>query len=73
MRPRQQLPPVYIRSGDLYIARRAVVMEQGQMVGAHCRAIIIPAERAVNIDTPFDLLRAEYILRGNSDASSVMP
>jgi CMP-N-acetylneuraminic acid synthetase len=62
MRPRQELPPVYIRSGDLYIARRHVVMELGTLVGPHCRPIIIPPERSVNVDTRFDLDRAEELL-----------
>jgi CMP-N-acetylneuraminic acid synthetase len=64
MRPRQELPPVYIRSGDLYIARRHVVMELGTLVGPHCRAVIIPVERAINIDTIFDLERAKGLLGG---------
>ncbi len=62
MRPRQELPPVYIRSGDLYVARRHVVMELGTLVGPHCRAIVIPSARAVNIDTGFDLERAKEML-----------
>lgn len=64
MRPRQELPRVYIRSGDLYITRRAVIMDQDTLVGTDCRPIVIPEERAVNIDTPFDLLRAEQLLCG---------
>ena len=64
MRPRQELPAVYIRSGDLYIARRNVVMEQGTMVGRHCRPVVIPESRAVNIDTRFDLDRAREALEG---------
>lgn len=62
MRPRQVLPPAYLRSGDLYIARRDVVMEQDTMVGRNCYAYIIPPERAVNIDTRFDLMLAEDLL-----------
>jgi CMP-N,N'-diacetyllegionaminic acid synthase len=66
MRPRQELPPVYIRSGDLYAARRHVVMDLGTMVGPNSRALIIPSERAVNIDTRFDLERAEELLAGRA-------
>lgn len=66
MRPRQELPPVYIRSGDLYISRRSIVMEQNTLVGANCRAVIIPEKRAVNIDTQIDLIRAEQLLCGES-------
>ena len=67
MRPRQQLPPVYIRSGDLYIARRNGVMEQNTMVGRDCRAYVIPPERSVNVDTEFDLILAEYLLRRRAE------
>jgi D-3-phosphoglycerate dehydrogenase len=63
MRPRQELPRVYIRSGALYIVRRAVLMEQHSFVGANCRAYVMPQERAVNIDTRLDLLLAEQLLR----------
>lgn len=64
MAPRQELPPIYIRSGDLYIARRHVVMELDTLIGSDCRAIIIPEERAVNIDTRFDLERARELIGG---------
>lgn len=63
MRPRQQLPAVYIRSGALYITRRAVLMERQTFVGSDCRAYVMPAERAVNIDTRLDLLLAEHLFR----------
>ncbi|HLE57467.1 MAG TPA: acylneuraminate cytidylyltransferase family protein, partial [Rhodothermia bacterium] len=66
MRPRQELPPVYIRSGDIYASRRAVIMDEHTLVGKNCRAIVIPEFRAVNIDTPIDLIRAEQLLRSKS-------
>jgi CMP-N-acetylneuraminic acid synthetase len=66
MRPRQELPAVYIRSGDLYITRRNVVMDQDTLVGPDCRPIIIPEDRAINVDTPLDLLRAEEKLCGGT-------
>lgn len=62
LRPRQQLPPVYIRSGDLYISRRAVVIDQNRLVGADCRAYIIPPARHLNIDTEYDFWFAEYLI-----------
>ncbi len=66
MRPRQQLPPVYIRSGDIYVSRRNVIMVQNKMIGQDCRAYIVSPERSVNIDTPFDLILAEYLLEKRS-------
>ncbi|MFC1979175.1 cytidylyltransferase domain-containing protein [Chloroflexota bacterium] len=63
MRPRQQLPPVYIRNGALYITRRDVLLEQNSFVGDDCRAYIMPEDRSANIDSQFDFLLAEYLLK----------
>jgi CMP-N,N'-diacetyllegionaminic acid synthase len=61
--PRQQLERLYLREGSIYLTRTSVVMEQGSIKGCDCRAWIIPQERAVNIDTPLDLVVAEQIIR----------
>jgi len=63
--PRQQLQKLYHREGSIYLTRRSVVMEQNSIGGRDCRAWIIPEERALNIDTPLDLLITEQILRAN--------
>jgi GTP:adenosylcobinamide-phosphate guanylyltransferase len=39
-----------------------VVMDQGTLVGGDVRGLVIPPERAVNIDTLDDFERAEKIL-----------
>ena len=57
----QDLPPVYIRSGDIYLSTVETV-QAGSLVGDDCRAWIIPEERHLNIDTPRDLLLARAIL-----------
>ena len=62
--PRQELPPMYIRSGDIYLTRREVLL-QNSFKGADCRALIIEPERAVNIDSLSDFRYAEFLmLRG---------
>ncbi len=66
MRPRQVLPPVYLRSGAIYLMNRDLLMEGNSLVGPKCKAYIISQERAVNIDTPMDLLMAEMILKDNT-------
>lgn len=63
MRPRQELPPVYIRSGALYIVRRSILADQQTFVGRDCRAYVMPEHRAINIDTRMDLILAEQLLR----------
>jgi CMP-N,N'-diacetyllegionaminic acid synthase len=60
---RQDLPKLYLREGSIYLTRRAVLMEQNSLKGRDCRAWIVPAEQACNIDTPFDLFVAEQMLR----------
>lgn len=60
---RQDLPQLYLREGSIYLTRRAVLMEQNSLKGVDCRAWIIPQERYCNIDTPFDLLLAEQMLK----------
>ena len=59
MRPRQDLPPVYIRNGAIYATKRDILMEKDSFVGADSRAYVMPSERSVNIDTFRDLLLAQ--------------
>jgi CMP-N,N'-diacetyllegionaminic acid synthase len=61
--PRQQLPKLFLREGSIYLTRRAVLMEGNSLKGKKCKALIIPEERACNIDSPFDLIMAEQLLR----------
>jgi CMP-N-acetylneuraminic acid synthetase len=63
MARRQDLPPVYIRNGAIYAARRDLVMIENSMVGDDCRAFVMPEERSVNIDGRLDLLMAEILMR----------
>lgn len=69
--PRQQLPKLYLREGSIYLTRRDVLMEEGSLKGSDCRAYVMPAERACNIDDAFDLFLAEQMLRyRNAQADS---
>jgi CMP-N-acetylneuraminic acid synthetase len=64
---RQELPPMYIRNGALYLTRRPI-MVAGGFKGDDCRAWIMPAERSVNIDTIADFEYAQWRLAAG-DAS----
>jgi len=59
MRPRQELPPVYIRNGAIYATRRDILIKKNSFIGTDSRAYIMPSERSVNIDTLKDLLLAQ--------------
>jgi CMP-N,N'-diacetyllegionaminic acid synthase len=59
---RQELPKLYLREGSIYLTRTRVLVEKHSFKGDDCRAWIVPEERAVNVDTPFDLFLAEQAL-----------
>ena len=60
MMPRQQLPRVYIRSGDIYVTRRECLMQKRSLIGVASKAIVINPEDTVNIDTFEDLIIARH-------------
>jgi len=59
---RQDAPPVYQPSGAVYVTRAPVLMDQGRVLGADNRAVVVDFEAAVNIDTEWDFLLAELVL-----------
>ena len=61
---RQDLPPVYALNGAIYLARRDVLLEQQTFYTDHTYAYIMPIERGLDIDTPWDLYLAELLLKG---------
>ena len=64
MARRQDLPPVYMRSGIVYVFRASMVLERQQLYGPRIYAIEIPEERgAVDINTPIDVRLAEIMLQ----------
>ncbi len=62
---RQDLgPPAFRRNGAVYVFRRETLLA-GRLWGDDVRAVVMPAERSVDVDEPADLLlvRALYDLR----------
>jgi CMP-N,N'-diacetyllegionaminic acid synthase len=62
MMPRQDLPPVYIRSGDVYAAKIKTIQTYNSLMGKRCFPLIIPQGRAINIDTINDFQAAELLV-----------
>jgi CMP-N-acetylneuraminic acid synthetase len=60
---RQDRVKLYRRDGSIYLTRRVVLMEENSVKGRDCRAWIVSAERAADIDTPFDFFLAEQLLK----------
>lgn len=60
---RQDLPKYYLRDGSVYLTCRDVLMNQNSIKGTDCRVWLIPPERALNIDEPFDLELCEFLMQ----------
>jgi len=60
---RQDAPPVFQPSSMVYVTRYTTLIDQGRILGPDNRGIITPFEASVNIDTEWDFLLAEVILR----------
>jgi CMP-N,N'-diacetyllegionaminic acid synthase len=59
--PRQELEPMYLRNGAIYLTRREVLMNNS-FKGTDCRALIMENDRSVNIDTMLDFDLAGFFL-----------
>lgn len=59
LRPRQELPKIYIRSGSIYCIRREKLREFNSLVGKNVYPLIENLEDYANIDTMDDL----YLLK----------
>lgn len=60
--PRQELVPMYIRSGAIYLVRRDTLMEQSSLKGTRCLGQVMPRNRSVNIDAPLDFELAAWFM-----------
>lgn len=59
---RQDFEPVFVRNGSIYLTSRALLLDQGRIVGDTPLAHVMPRNRSVNIDEPDDLGLAEYLM-----------
>lgn len=59
---RQHLPPAYALNGAVYVVRRDVLVERQTFYTNRTYAYLMPAERSLDIDTPWDLHLADLIL-----------
>lgn len=62
---RQELEPMYIRNGAIYLTRTSVLRDKS-FKGNDCRALVMPSERSVNIDTIEDFQFAQWTIGGKT-------
>jgi len=60
---RQNLPEVYVLNGAIYLVRTEMLMEQKTFHTANTFSLVMPVERSLDIDTPWDLYLADLILK----------
>ncbi len=61
--PRQILPPIYWQTGHIDVIRPRAILEQGSMSGKAILPYLIDSRYTVDIDTPFDWARYEWLVR----------
>lgn len=59
---RQEMPPVFALNGAIYLTRCEVLLEQGTFHPDRTFAYVMPPERSLDVDTPWDLYLADLIL-----------
>ena len=70
--PRQALPPTFWQTGHIDVIRPQVILEKNSMSGDSILPYEIDTRYTVDIDTPFDWLRYEWLVR-NGDLDMVDP
>ena len=69
MLPRQQLPPIYIRSGDIYLTSRDVVLNGADLIGKKSLGLIVKPEDTINIDSETDLVVARSLIKSRKNSN----
>ncbi len=59
---RQDLPAVYALNGAIYLTRRGMIMEKRVLLDQETLALVMPAERSLDVDTPWDFHLARLVL-----------
>jgi len=55
MMPRQKLPSIYIRSGDIYVIKKNILIKKKSLIGDNTYGFVVDANETVNIDEKVDL------------------
>ena len=63
---RQDLPPVYVLNGAIYLARVSWLLQSRNFISEDCVAHIMPRERSLDIDTADDLEELKRVMATES-------
>lgn len=65
---RQDKPVVYARNGPAVLITQVATVEGGDLYGRDCRPLVMTPEASIDIDTPFDMEFAEWLLARREDS-----
>ncbi|NPA06808.1 MAG: N-acylneuraminate cytidylyltransferase [Chloroflexi bacterium] len=60
--PRQQLPPIFWQTGHIDVIWPRTMLEKGSMTGDVILPVLIDPRYTVDLDTPLDWMRAEWMV-----------
>jgi len=60
---RQDLPPVYVLNGAVYVVRRDYFVEHGSVVGNRCMPYIMEQHLSIDVHDEYDLVMVEALMR----------
>jgi CMP-N-acetylneuraminic acid synthetase len=64
---RQELPPLFMLNGAIYLAKPEVLINQKSWYTSKTYAYIMPEDRSLDIDSPWQLTLADLVLRNRSN------
>jgi len=67
---RQELTPDYVENGAIYISRPSFYREKNNRLGGKIGLYIMPPERCLDVDTPFDIWLVEQYLKHDREGKS---
>ncbi|SDF20942.1 acylneuraminate cytidylyltransferase family protein [Desulfovibrio legallii] len=59
---RQDVPPLFDMTTAAYVLSPTFILRQNSLMAGHVRQVVLPRERAVDIDDALDLAFAEFLL-----------
>jgi CMP-N,N'-diacetyllegionaminic acid synthase len=68
---RQDLPSVFALNGAIYLALRSFLLSEHTFISDRTYAYIMPENRSLDVDTPWDLYLANLILRDREHRETV--
>ncbi len=68
---RQDLSPVFALNGAIYLALRTFLLSERTFISDRTYAYVMPENRSLDVDTPWDLHVADLILRDREHRETV--